>query len=449
MNADDTIYRYIDTRSLGKKSKYCYVSILRIFETYISKNVPRDRAPSMRSVRAWLQEEINRSPLKSVVHRASVISHFLDWKAAMGGPTNPLAKLQSRYGRPLNPIIRALLEEDYQGALERLQPLPDFGSVLGPMMGELIERKRSLGYRYNVKGRDLRRFDRFLQRRPDLTGAELPALLEAWRQSVPGMRHELRVQQCGRALTQSQHRKDISVPILSIERDLQRRVIAAERKPYIFTETEVGQLFEAARTFPTQGAPLRPIAVTTMLTLAYCVGLRVGEIVRLTLKDVDLDEGLLEVRESKFFKSRRLPLAPTVIEALSHYLRRRAAAGAPTSPEAPLWWTTLRRQQYSYGQVEKLLMRVMRHAGLKSDRGKKGPRVHDLRHTFVAHRMLHWYRSGVDPQSRLPHLATYLGHKDIKSTLVYLNITPEVLRQASERYRKHGVHALHLVGVQS
>ena len=186
-----------------------------------------------------------------------------------------------------------------------------------------------------------------------------------------------------------------------------------------------------------------------MLTLAYCVGLRVGELVALTLKDVDLKEGLLEVRETKFFKSRRLPLAPTVIDVLSRYLVARAAAGAPGSPEAPLWWTALRRQPYSYSVIEKLLTRVIRLAGLKEGRGRQGPRVHDLRHTFVGHRMLQWYRSGVDPQTRLPHLATYLGHKDIKSTLVYLNITPEVMRQASERYRQHGVHALCPIGVSS
>lgn len=81
MKVDDAIYQYLDTRSIGKKSQYFYVSILRIFETYIAKKVPRDKSPSMRTLRAWLREEIDRSPLKRVVHRAGVIGHFLDWKA--------------------------------------------------------------------------------------------------------------------------------------------------------------------------------------------------------------------------------------------------------------------------------------------------------------------------------------------------------------------------------
>lgn len=93
--------------------------------------------------------------------------------------------------------------------------------------------------------------------------------------------------------------------------------------------------------------------------------------------------------------------------------------------------------------AEKLLVKVMRTAGLKPGSGRVGPRIHDLRHSFVANRMLTWYREGINPQQRLPYLATYLGHKDIHSTLVYLTVTQELLQQASERFRDFGAHALH------
>ncbi|MGH8555841.1 MAG: tyrosine-type recombinase/integrase [Gammaproteobacteria bacterium] len=171
-----------------------------------------------------------------------------------------------------------------------------------------------------------------------------------------------------------------------------------------------------------------------------------GEIVSLTLGDLELEDGLLEIRDTKFFKSRRLPLASSAINVLSAYLDARAAAGAPTAPDAPMWWTPLRRCGYSYSTTEKLLVRVIRRAGLKPAQGQRGPRVHDLRHTFVAHRMMQWYRDGVDPQTQLPYLSTYLGHKDICSTLVYLNITPELLQQASERYRRQNADALRASG---
>jgi len=339
-----------------------------------------------------------------------------------------------------------LLEGDYETALERLRPLPEYGSTLGLAIREHVERMRSLGCKYDTKARDLKRFDRFLQTRSDLAGAPLSVLLDAWARSAGGVRHQLRVQQCGRALSRALRRHDATTAVMSIDVGLQRRVLQEERRPYLFTDGEIQQIFVAARTYPSPHAPLRPIALHTMVTLAYCVGLRIGEIVKLTVGDVDLGEGLLEIRDTKFFKSRRLPLAPSVLKVLTGYLHERAEAGAPTSAAAPLWWTPARRQSYSYGMAEELLTCVLRRAGLKPARGTSGPRVHDLRHTFVAHRMLRWYRDGVDPQTRLPHLATYLGHKDIQSTLVYLNITPELLQQASERYRRHSVEVLGAAG---
>jgi integrase len=449
MSADDIVYRFLDTQSIGRKSRYCYVSILRDFDAFVLK---RARAPgqlSVKTLRAWLWREIRRSPLTSVVHRLCVIARYLDWRTGTVGGPHLLAELRAQYGRLLNPIVRALLEDDYESALRRLRPLSDWSSALGPVMREHITRMQSLGYRYEVKARDLRRFDRFLQRHPDLATASLPQQLEAWRHESPGLRHQLRVQQCGRTLSKALHRKDTTTPLLSIEVGLTRRVVQQERRPYVFTEAEVEKLLDAARTFPSRNAPLRPLALHAMITLAYCAGLRLGEIVSLTLSDLDLDGGLLEIRDTKFFKSRRLPLAASVIKVLSGYLRARAAAGAPTTPDAPMWWTTLRRCGYSYSMTEKLLASVIRRAGLKPAPGRRGPRAHDVRHTFVAHRMMQWYRDGVDPQTRLPHLATYLGHKDIRSTLVYLNITPELLQQASERYRRRSVDALRGSGGRS
>jgi integrase/recombinase XerD len=446
MNADD-IDQFLDSLPIGRKSRYSYACTLRPFRAFAFEHTPAGAALSLETVRAWLMHEAARSPLANVVQRAGVIARYLDWRAAAGDGANPLAALRADYGRRLHPIIQALLEDDYEGALERLRPLPDFSSPLGPLMSEHIARMQSLGYRYEA--RDLRRFDRFLQQRPELAEEPLPVLLAAWRDSCPGVRHALRVQQCGRALSQALHRRDPTTSVLSIDAGLQRRVVEEERKPYLFTEAEVERLFEAARTFPSPKAPLRPTALVAMLTLAYCVGLRVGEIASLTPDDLDFENGTIEIRDTKFFKSRRLPLAPGVLEVVSNYLLARAAAGAPTGPDAPLWWSALRRHGYSYGQIEKLLMRVIRRAGLKPAQGKCGPRVHDIRHSFVANRMLQWYRDGVDPQTRLPHLATYLGHKDIVSTLVYLNITPDLLHQASERYRQRGAEVLRASGGQS
>jgi integrase/recombinase XerD len=437
---NDDIDRFLKSLSLAPKSRYTYVTSLRAFRAFAQERTRSGEELSIETVRAWLKRDAARSPFKNVVHRAGIIVRYLDWRA--GAATHPLAQLKQHYGGRLMTIVRALLQEDHRDALDRLRPLPEWGSSLGPLMREHVARVQSLGYRYETRARDLRRFDRYLQCHPELNGETFPVLIEAWQSSGRTPRHRLMVQLCARALSQAMHRRDPKIPIRTIEMGLQRRVSREERKAYIYSETEIVRLFKAARSFGSRYAPLRGIVVHTMLALAYCAGLRIGEIAALTLRDIDTERGIVEIRETKFFKTRRLPLATRVVAALSSYLATREKAGAPTGPDAPLWWTPQRRKGYSYGQLEKLLTRVIRRAGLKPEPGRAGPRVHDLRHAFVAHRMLHWYREGVEPQSRLPHLATYLGHKDIVSTLVYLNITPELLQQAGERYRRRGAHAL-------
>jgi integrase len=177
-----------------------------------------------------------------------------------------------------------------------------------------------------------------------------------------------------------------------------------------------------------------------MLAVAYCTGLRLGEIVRLRLGDLRFDDGWLEVRESKFFKSRRVPLRSSVVDALKRYLAERARAGLPQDCEAALFCHE--RGGYVYMTASRLLREVIRTAGLKPEPGRRGPRVHDLRHAFVVHRMLEWYRQGINPENKLPYLATYLGHRDIHSTLVYLTITQELLGLANERFRAFGARVL-------
>lgn len=441
-----TVDQFLATQALCLKSRYTYAGVLRAFDKFVQSRETGSWHPSMQVLRQWLIQDAMRSPLTNVAQRLCVIARYLDWRGLAESEAHLLGNLRAGHGWRLAPIVAALLSDDYEKALSQLRPLPEWGSTLGPEMRGQITRMRSLGYRYDVKARELRRFDRFLQRHPELGEASFAQQLDAWRHESPGLRHQWRVQQCGRALSKAAHRKDSSVPILAKEQGLHSRMVRQQRQPVILSEAQVRRVLEAARNFPSHNAPLRPIALHAMIALAYCAGLRLGEIVKLTLGDLDLERGLLEIRETKFFKSRRLPLAPSVLNAMRSYLGARAAAGAPTSADSALWWSPLRRRGYSYSMTAKLMMRVMRHAGVKPATGQQGPRVHDLRHTFVAHRMMQWYREGVDPQSRLPYLATYLGHKSIRSTLVYLNVTPELLQEAGERYRKHGAMALYAPG---
>jgi integrase len=129
---------------------------------------------------------------------------------------------------------------------------------------------------------------------------------------------------------------------------------------------------------------------------------------------------------------------------LRRYLALREQAGAPKTPDSSVFWSSQRGRGYLISGMRLMLLDVLRRAGVKPGRGAVGPRIHDLRHTMVGHRMRDWYKSGINPQSRLPYLAAYLGHEDIRSTLVYLTITPELLQEAAERFRNNGAAALQL-----
>lgn len=203
-------------------------------------------------------------------------------------------------------------------------------------------------------------------------------------------------------------------------------------------------MLDIARSYPSQRAPLRAPSIHAMLLLAYCAGLRRGELARLDLGDVDFRCGTITIRQTKFYKTRILPLPDSVIAELRAYLDARRQAGAPQDPHSALFWHEGRNARYSKQVIALLLVDVIRRAGLKPPEGRTGPRLHDLRHSMVVHRILEWYRSGINPQDRLPFLATYLGHKDIHSTLVYITVTQELLHHANERFRVVGVPCLDL-----
>lgn len=247
---------------------------------------------------------------------------------------------------------------DSDAALELLRPARQFGSFLGPRMKVHVELMRSPGHRYDVYAGYLRRFDRFLQGRADLVGESLPTLIAAWRQASPGLEHALEAQRCGRILSKAWRRTDSTVVLASSDAILERQVREAHRRPYIYTEDEIQRLLETARCFPSPLAPLRPLSLYTMLVLAYCAGLRLSEIVGLTVGDVHVDEATIGIRNTKFFKSRRLPLAPTVMSALQFYLAAREKAGAPIKPTAGLFWHQQAAGRYSHVMAGKLLVRV-------------------------------------------------------------------------------------------
>ena len=442
----DAIERHIQQLRPRNRSTFrVYRCILVGFQQFVQR-CDDSAVFNPATIEAWLHNRAKCWPMHLVLHRARIVDRFLDFLASEGSiPANPLEQLRVRYGqRSGAPIIRALLATDSTQALEAQRPLPRFACFLGSCMREHVERMQVLGHRYETEAALFLRFDRFLQCRLDLADQPLAVLLQHWAAESPTLNRTCECQHVGRSLAKAQRRIDPSVELPKVDRRLSRLLVQQRRRPYIYTPQEVRRLLDTALAFATPRSPLRPLTLYTMIVLAYCAGMRLGEFVRLTLDDIHVDKGEIAIRETKFFKSRTLPLCGSVMAALCKYLDARRLAGASQDGSSGLFWhgpgTT---ERYSYVMTGQLLVSVLRRAGLKPEKGRVGPRIHDLRHSMVVNRMLEWYREGINPQARLTYLATYLGHKDINSTLVYLTITQELLQQASERFRAFAAHTLH------
>jgi integrase/recombinase XerD len=423
--------------------KATYGAVLRQWQSFMASQTGKPPV-SVESLSHWLRSRASSWSLAMLCHRLRIVDRFLDWLVHRGHLScNPLAELQHMYGRQQRrAIVSALLCVDPLSALQSLRPLSRFGSHLGAAMQNHLQRMRTLGYRYEREEQHLVRFDQYLQTRRDAVQQPFAVLLDAW---VADAANPILKQQrvfVGRALARSLRRHDPTIAEVLVPPGLLHAAKHQQRRPYIYSEDEIRCLLRTARHSSSPLAPLRPHTLETMLALAYGAGLRLGELVRLTLGDLDLEQATIEIRETKFFKSRRLPLSTTVMAALHQYLHARRHAGAAETPDAAFFWNEQKRRGYAIVSAEHLLTQVIRDAGLKPPRGRSGPRVHDLRHTFVVHRMLTWYRTGMDPQSRLPHLATWLGHRDVNSTLVYLTITQDLLQEANQRFHAYGAQVL-------
>jgi integrase len=185
---------------------------------------------------------------------------------------------------------------------------------------------------------------------------------------------------------------------------------------------------------PGSRSPLRAQVMRLAVVLLYTAGLRRGELVGLTLADVEAHSGVLRIRESKFHKSRWVPLSPSARTELQAYLAARHQAGLNEWPAAPLLCTAGTRA-YSREGFYNSFKQLLRDAGIHGDSGRV-PRLQDFRHSFAVAALLRWYETDADVQSSLPKLALYMGHVSIVSTAYYLRWMPAVVSQASARFAR-------------
>ena len=287
--------------------------------------------------------------------------------------------------------------------------------------------RRGLGCRLDDQGRLLIDFGRFLDRighRGPITTAVALQWGEAPRSKDPNRT----AQRVGTIRGFLRHRAGFD-PATEVP-PVQLLGCGIRRKPpHIYTQVEVGALLCASRGLePRDG--LRPRTYETMFSLLLSTGLRISEALHLEDQDVDLDGGLLTVRDSKFGKSRLVPLHATARPPLGRYVRHRDKV-APTS-------TSFFRTEYHatipYYAVRTAFDKLRQRLDWTAEGRSRRPRIQDMRHTFAVGCLLRWYREGVHPDRKIAHLATYLGHAEVRDTYWYLTAVPELSALAIERF---------------
>ncbi|QBJ26505.1 tyrosine-type recombinase/integrase [Haematobacter massiliensis] len=220
--------------------------------------------------------------------------------------------------------------------------------------------------------------------------------------------------------------------------DVARRSFPRPR-PHIYSQPELRRLFDPTNVDRScLGArQLDGLTFRTLLLLLYGAGLRFSEATGLTRADVDLPGSILTIRDTKFFKSRLVPVGRPLQAILCDYVLAR-----PSDPRQEQSTTFLLANRngtrLSSSTVQAAFDRLRRIAVVPmSETGGRVPRMHDLRHSFAVHSLTSWYRQDADVQRLLPVLSTYLGHSDMEGTKVYLSMTPELLQQASQRFAQY------------
>jgi integrase/recombinase XerD len=314
---------------------------------------------------------------------------------------------------------------------------PVFSSRLAPVFSRYVDLKRSLGRGFDLPSRTLESLDCFLHdhsaKYRDLNAAAFEAWCHTHEHVSSGVRRVRMLEVRSFCLYRRRTEPQCFVPDLSSFPAYHQRI-----RPYIFSEAEVTKLLHAASALERlPSSPVRPEVVRLAIALLFTTGIRRGELLALRLGDYNSNESTLHIRETKFYKSRLLPINDSIGEEIDHCLRARTRRKLPVSSDTALIWNaSWGGGAYSGTSLGLYFRSLLQKCGIVTSAGKL-PRIHDARHSFAVNALLRWYRAGVDIETKLPLLATYLGHGSAVSTHYYLHFIEPLRAAASERFAKH------------
>ena len=305
---------------------------------------------------------------------------------------------------------------------------PGFQSVLAPFMDKFLQEKHACGYAYREPTRVLQRLDDFLVQEELATHGLPRPVVRKW---LAKKAHES-------ARTQQQR--------ISVVRHFSRFLLRlgypayvpdstlAARNPSTFvprmlTHEELRKFFHAVDALePAARSPLRHLVMPEVFRLLYGCGFRVREVLKLRVRDIDLNQGIITVRQGKFRKDRLVPPALPLVNRLRKY-----AARFENRPPDAIFFPAPSGGPFSLRTVYTMFRQLLLQCGIAHAGRGKGPRIHDYRHLFAVHTLRRWYRDGEDLDAKLPLLAIYLGHQHLSGTQRYLHLTAELFPEITAR----------------
>ena len=312
-----------------------------------------------------------------------------------------------------------------------------FLSGLALVLKRYVDLKRGLGRRFDKPTRTLQLLDRFLQNQAatyaDLNAAAFQAWCQTQEHMTPGERRKRMQEVYNFCLYRRRTEPRCFVPDPALFPKPHQRL-----QPYIFSQQEAARILRAASGLKRgPSSPHRSEVIRLSIVLLFTTGIRHGELLRLTLGDYNRRDATLLIRESKFHKSRLLPLNGELAEEMERYLRIRAQQQLLLSPDMALIWNGRKGgRAYTHRGLQLCLQPLLQKCSIFTPKGKL-PRIHDARHSFAVNALLRWYREGADVGAKLPLLATYMGHVSVVSTHYYLPWIERLRTAASKKFASH------------
>lgn len=318
--------------------------------------------------------------------------------------------------------------------MQKTEKARSFSGPFANLCKDYIQKNRALGYKYFIEETYLLQFDTFCIGKSQSGQPITKELFDQWTTKIvyeSPTTHKMRFNILARFCKfLNESGRDTYTGFYPIKREDSGRGFA----PYIFNKDEIARFFQAADSVKASNvSPQTHIMLPVLFRMLYSCGLRLSEVLNLTVADVDFKKGVLAIRDSKFDKSRLIPMSESMLAISRVYANTMHSCSSDES----YFFPAPDKGPFAESSIYTRFRRLLFEAGISHGGRGKGPRLHDFRHTFAVHSLRKLVADGRDIYVTLPILCGYLGHKSIGSTQYYLRLTAEVYPELTEAFEMH------------